>query len=118
MIVGSGAGGGTAAGVLSAAGPRVVVVEAGGYYDDEDFDGGELSGLRRMYLNAGGMASDDGSLGIAAGACLGGGTVINYSTSFPTPERVREEWASTRRPGLRAASRTRRARRRSWSAWA
>ncbi|HEV2814536.1 MAG TPA: GMC family oxidoreductase N-terminal domain-containing protein, partial [Solirubrobacteraceae bacterium] len=60
----------------------------------EDFDGGELSGLRRMYLNAGGMASDDGALGIAAGACLGGGTVINYTTSFPTPARVREEWAS------------------------
>jgi choline dehydrogenase-like flavoprotein len=95
VVVGSGAGGGTAAGVLSGAGLDVVVVEAGDYYDDEDFDGGELSGLRRMYLNAGGMASDDGSLGIAAGACLGGGTVINYSTSFPTPQRVREEWAST-----------------------
>lgn len=94
VVVGSGAGGGTATGVLAQAGLDVVVVEAGGYYDDEDFDGGELSGLRRMYLNAGGMASDDGSLGIAAGACLGGGTVVNYSTSFPTPERVREEWAS------------------------
>jgi choline dehydrogenase-like flavoprotein len=94
VIVGSGAGGGVTAGVLAQAGLDVVIVEAGGYYDDEDFDGGELSGLRRMYLNAGGMASDDGSLGIAAGACLGGGTVINYSTSFPTPARVREEWAS------------------------
>ena len=93
-IVGSGAGGGTAAGVLAQAGLEVVVVEAGGYYDDEDFDGGELSGLRRLYLNAGGMASDDGSLGIAAGACLGGGTVVNYTTSFPTPPPVREEWAS------------------------
>ncbi|HEV2813388.1 MAG TPA: GMC family oxidoreductase N-terminal domain-containing protein, partial [Solirubrobacteraceae bacterium] len=95
VVVGSGAGGGTATGVLAAAGLSVVVVEAGDYYDDEDFDGGELDGLRRMYLNAGGMASDDGSLGIAAGACLGGGTVINYTTSFPTPERVREEWAAT-----------------------
>jgi long-chain-alcohol oxidase len=93
-IVGSGAGGGVAAGVLAQAGLDVVIVEAGGYYDDEDFDGGELAGLRRMYLNAGGMASDDGSLGIAAGACLGGGTVVNYSTSFPTPDGVREEWAS------------------------
>ena len=95
VIVGSGAGGGTAAGVLAAAGLDVVIVEAGDYYDDEDFDGGELSGLRRMYLNAGGMASDDGSLGLAAGACLGGGTVINYTTSFPTPDNVREEWAAT-----------------------
>jgi choline dehydrogenase-like flavoprotein len=95
VVVGSGAGGGTAAGVLAAAGLDVVIVEAGGYYDDEDFDGGELSGLRNMYLNAGGVATDDGSFGIAAGACLGGGTVINYSTSFPTPQRVRDEWAAT-----------------------
>jgi choline dehydrogenase-like flavoprotein len=95
VVVGSGAGGGTAAGVLAAAGLEVVVVEAGGYYDDGDFDGGELGGLRRMYLNAGGMATDDGALGIAAGACLGGGTVVNYTTSFPTPPRVREEWAAT-----------------------
>jgi long-chain-alcohol oxidase len=95
VVVGSGAGGGTAAGVLSAAGLSVVIVEAGDYFDDEDFDGGELTGLSNLYLNAGGMASDDGSLGIAAGACLGGGTVINYSTSFPTPAGVREEWAAT-----------------------
>lgn len=94
VVVGSGAGGGTAAGVLAQAGLETIVVEAGDYYDDADFDGGELAGLRRLYLNAGGMATDDGALGIAAGACLGGGTVVNYTTSFPTPTRVREEWAA------------------------
>jgi long-chain-alcohol oxidase len=94
VIVGSGAGGGTMAGVLAQAGLDVIVVEAGDYYDDEDFDGGELEGLRRMYLNGGGAATEDGSIALAAGACLGGGTVINYSTSFPTPDHVRQEWAS------------------------
>ena len=44
VIVGSGAGGGTTAGVLAAAGLDVVVLEAGDYYDDEDFDGSELHG--------------------------------------------------------------------------
>ncbi|MGR7000524.1 FAD-binding protein [Yinghuangia aomiensis] len=47
VVVGSGAGGGTAAAVLAAAGLAVVVLERGGYYDDADFDGGELSGLSR-----------------------------------------------------------------------
>jgi hypothetical protein len=93
-IVGSGAGGGTAAGVLAAAGLDVVVVEAGEYYDDADFDGAELGGYTRMYLQGGGAASDDSSVGLLAGHCLGGGTVVNYTTSFRTPDDVRDEWAS------------------------
>jgi choline dehydrogenase-like flavoprotein len=92
-VVGSGAGGGTAAGVLAAAGLDVVVLEAGDYYDDADFDGAELGAFSRMYLNGGGTATDDQSVGLLAGACLGGGTVVNYSTSFRTPDDVREEWA-------------------------
>ena len=48
VIVGSGAGGGVAAGVLARAGLDVIVVEAGDYYDDEDFDGGEWSAVKRL----------------------------------------------------------------------
>ena len=92
VVVGSGAGGGTAAGVLAAAGLDVVVLEAGGYYDDEDFDGSELTAIRSLYAGAP-TASPDQSVALLAGACLGGGTVVNYSTSFRTPDAVREEWA-------------------------
>ena len=93
-VVGSGAGGGTAAGVLAAAGLDVVVLEAGDYYDDGDFDGGELEGYGRMYMQGGGAATNDQSVGLLAGSCLGGGTTVNYTTSFRTPDDVREEWAS------------------------
>jgi long-chain-alcohol oxidase len=93
VVVGSGAGGGTAAGVLAAAGLDVVVLEMGGYYDDEDFDGSELTALTGFYLGAP-QASDDQSVGLLAGSALGGGTVVNYSTSFRTPDDVRAEWAS------------------------
>ena len=93
-VVGSGAGGGTAAGVLAAAGLDVLVLEAGGYYDDGDFDGAELSGYTRLYMNGGGSASHDQSVGLLAGTTLGGGTVVNYTTSFRTPDDVRAEWAS------------------------
>ncbi len=92
VVVGSGAGGGTAAGVLAAAGLDVVVLESGEYYDDRDFDGGELDGIGRLYDPAP-QTSAEGTIGLLAGSCLGGGTVINYTTSFRTTDRVREEWA-------------------------
>jgi long-chain-alcohol oxidase len=91
-VVGSGAGGGAAAGVLASAGLDVVVLEAGGYYSEEDFDGAELPGYARLYLNGGGIASEDQSMGIVAGSCLGGGTVVNYTWCFRPPDFVREDW--------------------------
>ena len=39
-------------------------------------------------------ATHDQSVGLIAGSCLGGGTVVNYTTSFRTPDEVRAEWAS------------------------
>jgi long-chain-alcohol oxidase len=91
-VVGSGAGGGTAAGVLASAGLDVVVLEAGGYFSEEDFDGEELSGYARMYLNGGGVATDNQSIGLLAGSCLGGGTLVNYTWCFRPPDFVRADW--------------------------
>jgi long-chain-alcohol oxidase len=91
-VIGSGAGGGVAAAVLAAAGLDVVVLEAGGYWSERDFDGAERTGLRRLYRGGGASATDDQGVGLIAGACLGGGTVVNYSTSFRTPEGVLAEW--------------------------
>jgi len=99
VIVGSGAGGGTAAAVLAGAGLDVIVVEAGGYYDDQDFDGSEFGALTRFYMAAP-SATQDQSVTLLAGSCLGGGTVVNYSTSFRTPDDVRSEWASNGAPGF------------------
>ncbi|MFQ6329921.1 GMC family oxidoreductase N-terminal domain-containing protein [Nocardia sp. CWNU-33] len=93
VVIGSGAGGGTAAGVLAAAGLAVVVVERGGYYDDANFGSGELDGLLRLYA-PGPATTAEGQLGLVAGTCLGGGTVVNWTTSFRTPDSVRDEWAS------------------------
>jgi len=92
VIVGSGAGGGAAAGVLAGAGLDVIVIESGDYYDDRDFEGSEYGALTRYYMAAP-LATHDQSVGLIAGSCLGGGTVVNYSTSFRTPDNVREEWA-------------------------
>jgi long-chain-alcohol oxidase len=91
-VVGSGAGGGVAAAVLAEAGLDVVVLEAGGHYEEADFDGAELRGLRRLYHGRGTTATDDHGIGILAGACLGGGTVVNYTASFRTPDDIRADW--------------------------
>jgi long-chain-alcohol oxidase len=93
VVVGSGAGGGTAAAVLAQAGLDVVILEAGRYFTERDFDGDELSGFDRLYLNGGGMASTDGSVGLLAAQGLGGTTLVNYTFSFRTPDPVRREWA-------------------------
>jgi long-chain-alcohol oxidase len=93
VVVGSGAGGGTAAAVLAQAGLDVVVVEAGRYFTERDFDGAELSGFDRLYVNGGGMASADGGVGLLAAQGLGGTTLVNYTFSFRTPDEVRREWA-------------------------
>ncbi len=52
VIVGSGARGGAAAGVLAGAGLDVIVIESGDYYDDQDFDGSELGAITRYYMGA------------------------------------------------------------------
>jgi long-chain-alcohol oxidase len=91
-VVGSGAGGGAAAGVLASAGLDVAVLEAGGYYSEADFDGAELSGYARLYLNGGGVATDNQSIGLLAGSCLGGGTLVNYTWCFRPPDFVRADW--------------------------
>jgi long-chain-alcohol oxidase len=105
-ILGSGAGGSVAAAVLAGAGKDVLVLEAGSYYDDSDFDGAELGGFQRLYLEGGFAATADQSVGLLAGECLGGGTVINYCTSFRTPDDVREEWAAAGVPWFRGGEYT------------
>jgi long-chain-alcohol oxidase len=99
-VIGSGAGGGTAAAILAATGKDVLVLEAGAYYDDSDFDGAELAGYQRLYAEGGSAATADQSVGLLAGECVGGGTVVNYTTSFRTPDDVRSEWAAGGVPWL------------------
>ncbi|WP_040863732.1 GMC family oxidoreductase N-terminal domain-containing protein [Nocardia niigatensis] len=92
VVVGSGAGGGVAAGVLAEAGLDVMVVERGEYYDDADFGRPEIDGLLNLYA-PGPARTAEGQLALVAGTCVGGGTVVNWSTSLRTPDDVRTEWA-------------------------
>ena len=92
-IIGSGAGGGVVAADLSARGMRVIVLEAGPGDQAADFGQRELDGTQRLFLDSGLTATRDLGLSILAGACLGGGTAVNWQTSLRTPDNVRDEWA-------------------------
>jgi long-chain-alcohol oxidase len=93
VVIGSGAGGGVVAAQLTAAGKDVIVLEKGGYRNEADFTHLEGDALETMYDAGGLLATRDLGLVVLQGATLGGGTVINYTTSFPTPAAVRHEWA-------------------------
>ena len=92
-LIGSGAGGGVIAAKLQAEGRSVLVLEMGPYKNEADFNQLELPGMLDMYLGGGLATSEDGSMALLAGSCLGGGTTINYQNCLRTPDAIRREWA-------------------------
>lgn len=92
-IVGSGAGGGVIAAELAKAGLRVVVLEAGGYFNEADFVQSELWAYQNLFWRGGPQMSGDMNVSIQAGSCLGGGTVVNWTNSLRLKPWVREQWA-------------------------
>lgn len=93
VVVGSGSGGGLIAGKLAAAGLKVVVLEAGGYFNEADFNQSELWGYQNLYWRGGATPSADMNISIMAGATLGGGSTVNWTNCLRTRPWVREEWA-------------------------
>jgi len=75
-----------------------IVLEKGDNLGAEDFTQVEGDMLRTAYLDGGLLMTESGSLPILAGSCLGGGTTINWTTSFALREPTRHEW--DRRSGL------------------
>lgn len=93
VIVGSGAGGGVAAGVLARAGLKVIVLEKGRYTPAADLPLTEAHGFPNMYERGTLYSTKDLAVNVLAGATLGGGTRVNWCASFPTPDHVKTEWA-------------------------
>lgn len=94
LVIGSGAGGGVVAGELTAAGLDVIVAEKGGYYAECDYHGAERASSERMYERRTVLTTADTGMNVLAGSVLGGGTLVNWTTSLRPPERVLHEWAS------------------------
>jgi choline dehydrogenase-like flavoprotein len=93
-IVGTGAGGGIAAEILSAAGLRVVMIEEGPLKSSGDFRMREADAYRDLYQESAARKSADKAINILQGRCVGGGTTVNWTSSFRTPESTLAHWAS------------------------
>ncbi|ABZ78138.1 glucose-methanol-choline oxidoreductase [Shewanella halifaxensis HAW-EB4] len=96
VIVGSGAGGGVAAEILTEAGLSVIIVEGGALKSSKDFVMEERVAYPDLYQQAAGMKTTDKAIGIFQGRAVGGSTTVNWTTSIRTPEPALEYWAKTK----------------------
>ncbi len=69
------------------------MLEAGPADQAGDFQQQELEATQRLFLDSGQTSTRDVGVGILAGACIGGGTTVNWQTSLRTPDSVRDEWS-------------------------
>jgi len=92
-IVGSGAGGGVAAETLALAGLRVVVLEEGPLRSSSDFRMREADAYPELYQESAARKTRDKAINIMQGRCVGGGTTVNWTSSFRTPPATLDHWA-------------------------
>jgi choline dehydrogenase-like flavoprotein len=91
-VIGSGAGGAVVAARLAEAGFDVVVLEEGGHYSGTDFDDDEIRLTSQLYADGGARATDDLSVVLLQGRCIGGGTTVNWMMTLRPQPWVMHEW--------------------------
>lgn len=102
-VIGSGAGGGVIADELARRGHSVLVIEAGGYFNEADFNQQELWAYEHLYWRGGTAFTSDGNVRLLAGGALGGGTLVNWENCVRTPSWVRHDWAQLGLDGVDGA---------------
>jgi choline dehydrogenase-like flavoprotein len=95
VIIGTGAGGGITAEMLSSVGLKVALVEEGSLKSSTDFNMKESDAYPALYQEQLGRRTLDGGIGILQGRTVGGGTVVNWATCFRTPDNVLKHWQTT-----------------------
>lgn len=95
-VIGSGAGGATVANELAAAGHSVLILERGGYYvPGADFDQREDDMMAKIDGSRGLGTTEDYSLNLTFGNCVGGATVHYWADTYRTPIDRLELWEKT-----------------------
>ncbi|MFT6732004.1 MAG: choline dehydrogenase-like flavoprotein [Polaribacter sp.] len=94
VIVGSGAGGGISAEILTSAGLSVLIVEEGPLRTNESFKMKEKTAYADLYQEAAGRQTKDKGIQILQGRSVGGSTTVNWTSSFRTPNQTLDYWQS------------------------
>ena len=95
VLIGSGAGGGAVAQELAPLvrdGRRLLVLEKGARFRDDEFTGRELEMASALYEDSGGFLTAQGTMTLAFASAYGGSTVVYTGTSLTAPERVIRAW--------------------------
>ena len=95
VVIGSGAGGGVSAEILAQAGLAVAIVEEGPLVGSSEFRMREREAYPRLYQESAGRQTLDKAVTILQGRCVGGGTTVNWTSSFRTPPRTLAYWSAT-----------------------
>ncbi|NKI95194.1 GMC family oxidoreductase [Rhizobacter sp. SG703] len=93
-IVGSGAGAGITAELLTKAGLQVVIVEEGPLKSSRDFRQRESEAYPSLYQESAARKTADKAINILQGRCVGGSTTVNWTSSFRTPVDTLAHWQS------------------------
>jgi len=93
-IVGSGAGAGITAELLTKAGLHVVMVEEGPLRSSADFNQREAEAYPALYQESAARKTSDKAITILQGRCVGGSTTVNWTSSFRTPTETLAYWRS------------------------
>jgi len=106
VVVGSGAGGASAAVVLARAGHSVAIVEAGPWRAPQDYPVTAYGTMRDLFPDWGGMVTQSRALWpVVQASCVGGTTVINSAIVVRTPGDCFERWQREYGVGRDLASR-------------
>jgi choline dehydrogenase-like flavoprotein len=91
-IIGTGAGGGITAEILTRAGLKVVLIEEGPLKTSRDFSMRENEAYPQLYQESAARKTRDQAITILQGRCVGGSTTVNWTSSFRTPDETLNWW--------------------------
>lgn len=100
VVIGSGAGGATAAVTLARGGAKVALVEAGAWRDPSDYPSSTYGAMRDLFDDWGSTITRGRAFWpVVQARAVGGTTVINCAICVRTPDDIFEQWECERAVG-------------------